>query len=243
MECKGAIANARAPKGSKIFDHFFRCCGSTPSHSAVKSTAANSSWFAPTMCGRSHITMCGESHIGSNLRQRYSRVGAINNKRSTQCQLLILYTCATIRGGAKDISTDDACKVRSAPDGMELGGTRSRVQWGTRCLGHRGAASIHIHRAVANTKGKRKKGGGQNQKWPTSGQGGYITPATCHLGGPHRFRAGGRIRSGSIQKWKILFFGGHAIKRGFQSGGTTSEIAHKWAQWQPEVAKLIFLGK
>ena len=64
--------------------------------------------------------------------------------------------------------------------------------------------------------------GGQNQKWPTSGQGGYITPATwwvptasergaesemahkwarwlhnpCCLGGPHRFRAGGRIRSG-----------------------------------------------
>ena len=64
--------------------------------------------------------------------------------------------------------------------------------------------------------------GGQNHKWPTSGQGGYITPATsgiptasereaesesahlwarwlhnpCHLGGPHRFGAGGRIRSG-----------------------------------------------
>ena len=61
-----------------------------------------------------------------------------------------------------------------------------------------------------------------NQKWPTSGQGGYITPAAwgvptasewrvesevarkwarwlhnpCRLGGPHRFRAGGRIRSG-----------------------------------------------
>ena len=64
--------------------------------------------------------------------------------------------------------------------------------------------------------------GGQNQKWPTSGQGGYITPAAsgvptasergaesevahkwarwlhnpCRLGGPHRFIAGGRIRSG-----------------------------------------------
>ena len=62
---------------------------------------------------------------------------------------------------------------------------------------------------------------GQNQKWPTSGQGGYITLAAwgvstaseqgaesevahnwarwlhnpCRLGGPHRFRAGGRIRS------------------------------------------------
>ena len=64
--------------------------------------------------------------------------------------------------------------------------------------------------------------GGQNQKWPTSGQSGYITPAAwgvptasergteshvahqwarwlhnpCRLGGPHRFRAGGRITRG-----------------------------------------------
>ena len=64
--------------------------------------------------------------------------------------------------------------------------------------------------------------GGQNQKWPTCGQGGYITPAAwgipsasergaesevahlwgrwlhnpCRLGDPLRFRAGGRIRSG-----------------------------------------------
>ena len=64
--------------------------------------------------------------------------------------------------------------------------------------------------------------GGQNQKWPINGQGGYITPATsgirtasereaksevgyewarwlhhpCRLGYPHRFKAGGKIRSG-----------------------------------------------
>ena len=63
---------------------------------------------------------------------------------------------------------------------------------------------------------------GQNQKWPIKGQGVYITPATsgiptaakrgaksevahkwarwlhhrCRLGDPHRFRAGGKIRSG-----------------------------------------------
>ena len=63
---------------------------------------------------------------------------------------------------------------------------------------------------------------GQNKKWPTSGQGGYITPTAlgvptasergaqsevahkwarwlsnpCRLGGPYGFRAGGRIRSG-----------------------------------------------
>ena len=109
VECRGAIANARALKASKIFDHFFRYCGLTPSHSAIKSTTTNSSWFAPTRCGR--------SHVGSNLRQRYLQVEAINNKRSTQCQLLKLYTCATIRGGAKDISMDDASKVRSTPGG------------------------------------------------------------------------------------------------------------------------------
>ena len=66
--------------------------------------------------------------------------------------------------------------------------------------------------------------GGQNQKWPTCGQGGYLTPAIsgiptasergaksevahlwakwllhpCRLGDPHRFRAGGKIRSGPL---------------------------------------------
>ena len=64
--------------------------------------------------------------------------------------------------------------------------------------------------------------GGQNQKWPTSGQSGYINPYIlgiptasepgeksevahkraeslrhpCRLGDPHRFKAGGKIRSG-----------------------------------------------
>ena len=64
--------------------------------------------------------------------------------------------------------------------------------------------------------------GGQNQKWPIHGQGGYITPAAsqipnaiergaksevahkwarwlhhpCCLGDPHRFKVGGKIRSG-----------------------------------------------
>ena len=36
--------------------------------------------------------------------------------------------------------------------------------------------------------------GGQNQWWPTSGQGGYITPAT--LGVRQGFRAGGTITGG-----------------------------------------------
>ena len=36
--------------------------------------------------------------------------------------------------------------------------------------------------------------GGQNQKWPTNGQGGYVEP--CRFGDPHHFKAGGKIRSG-----------------------------------------------
>ena len=66
--------------------------------------------------------------------------------------------------------------------------------------------------------------GGQSQKWPTSGQSGYATPAVsgiptasergaksevahlwakwlrhpCRLGDPHRFKAGGKIRSGPL---------------------------------------------
>ena len=66
--------------------------------------------------------------------------------------------------------------------------------------------------------------GGQNQKWPTCGQSGYVTPAVsgiptatqrgaksevahlwakwlrhpCRLGDAHRFRAGGKIRSGPL---------------------------------------------
>ena len=57
----------------------------------------------------------------------------------------------------------------------------------------------------------------------------------CRLRGPHRFRAGGGIRSGSNQKRKILFFGGRPTKREFQSGATISEIAYSWVQWQSEL--------
>ena len=65
---------------------------------------------------------------------------------------------------------------------------------------------------------------GQNQKWQTCGQSGYVTPAVsgiltaaergaksevahlwakwlrhpCRLGDPHRFRAGGKVRSGPL---------------------------------------------
>ena len=41
----------------------------------------------------------------------------------------------------------------------------------------------------------RFRAGGQNQKWPTSGPGGYITPAA--LGVPTASERGGKITSGA----------------------------------------------
>ena len=127
--------------------------------------------------------------------------------------------------------------------------------------------------------------GEQNQKWPKSGQGGYITPAAwevptaseqgaeselahkwarwlhnpCRLGGPHRVRAGGRIRSGpqvgkvatypvppwgspplqsegQNQKWPTSGQGGYMTPAASgvptaSERGAESEVAHKWARW------------
>ena len=92
--------------------------------------------------------------------------------------------------------------------------------------------------------------GGQNQKWPTYGQNGYVTPAVseiptasergaksevahkrakwlchpCRLGDPHRFRAGGKIRRGPLVGKKAI---SPLLSRGSQplrSGGQN----HKW---------------
>ena len=100
--------------------------------------------------------------------------------------------------------------------------------------------------------------GGQNQKWPTSGQIGYLTPAVsgsptaaergaesevahkwanwlphpCRIGEPHRCRAGGRIRSGpqvgKLATSPLPYRGAPPL----QSGGEL-EVAHKWANWLP----------
>ena len=129
--------------------------------------------------------------------------------------------------------------------------------------------------------------GGQNQKWPTSGQSGYLTPAVsgsptaaergaksevahkwakwlphpCRIGEPHRFRAGGKIRSGpqvgKVATSPLPYRGAPPLQSGGQnqkwptsgrsgyltpavSGsptaserGAISEVAHKWAKWLP----------
>ena len=101
------------------------------------------------------------------------------------------------------------------------------------------------------------QGGEQNQKWPTSRQNGYVTPAVsgiptasergaksevahlwakgmrhpCRLGDPHRFRAEGKITSGPLVGQMAM---SPLPSRGsppLQSGGAKSEVAHKWAKW------------
>ena len=106
--------------------------------------------------------------------------------------------------------------------------------------------------------------GGQNQKWPTSGQSGYLTPAVsgiptasergaksekaqkwakwlphpCRIGDPHRFRAGGKIRSGpqvgKVATSPLPYWGSPPL----QSGGGKSEVAHKWAKWLPHPCRI-----
>ena len=70
---------------------------------------------------------------------------------------------------------------------------------------------------------------GQNQKWPTSGQGGYITPTA--YGFPSASERGDKIRSGAqvghvatkpLPPWRSPT----ASKR-----GAKTEVAHKWARW------------
>ena len=134
--------------------------------------------------------------------------------------------------------------------------------------------------------------GGQNQKWPTSGQIGYLTPAVsgsptalergakstvadkwakwrphpCRIGVPHRFRAGGKIRSGpqggKVATSPLPYRGAPPLQSGGQnqkwptsgqsgyltpavSGsptaaerGAKSEVAHKWANWLPHPCRI-----
>ena len=68
---------------------------------------------------------------------------------------------------------------------------------------------------------------GENQKWPTSGQNGYITPAFLGLSNAHQ---GEKIRNGpqvGTMPTSPLPSRGSPMP----SKGRKSEMAHKWAQW------------
>ena len=67
-----------------------------------------------------------------------------------------------------------------------------------------------------------------NQKWPTRGQGGYITPAAC---GSPPLQIGGQN-----QKWPTSGQGGYITPPtsripSASDQWTKSEVAHKWARW------------
>ena len=105
--------------------------------------------------------------------------------------------------------------------------------------------------------------GGQNQKWPTSGQIGYLTPAVsgipaasqrgaksevahkwanwlphpCRIGDPRRYRAG--AKSEVAHKWAKWL--PHPCRIGDPRryrAGAKSEVAHKWANWLPHPCRI-----
>ena len=107
------------------------------------------------------------------------------------------------------------------------------------------------------------KAWGQNQKWPTSGQSGYLTPAVsgiptasepgaklevadkwanwlphpCRIGDPHRFRPG--AKSEVAHKWAKWL--PHPCRLGDPTAserGAKSKVAHKWAKWLPHPSRI-----
>ena len=70
--------------------------------------------------------------------------------------------------------------------------------------------------------------GGENQWWPTSGPGGYITPAAS---GSLALQSGGHN-----QKWPTSGPGGYITRAAWavptaSERGRESKVAHKWAGW------------
>ena len=121
---------------------------------------------------------------------------------------------------------------------------------GTHCGRLLRACLSAIHTAcledtVANTKGKRKKEGGQNQKWPRGDPqvraGGAESEVAhkwagwlhnpCRLGGSPPLQSGGQN-----QKWPTSGPGGYISLAALgvptaSQRGAESELAHVWAMW------------
>ena len=77
--------------------------------------------------------------------------------------------------------------------------------------------------------------GGQNQKWPTSGQIGYLTPAVSGI--PTAAERG--AESEVAHKWAKWL--PHPCRLGIPSAaerGAKSEVAHKWAKWLPHPCRI-----
>ena len=65
----------------------------------------------------------------------------------------------------------------------------------------------------------------------------------CRLGGPHRFRAGGRIKSGISQKWKIIIFWGPRNKAWISEWGDNIRNSPQVGPVAVRSGKTYFLGK
>ena len=82
----------------------------------------------------------------------------------------------------------------------------------------------------------RLRAGGQNQKWPTCGQNGYLTPSISGI--PTASQRGDKIRSGPLVGKMAT---SPLPSRGsppLRSGGTKSQMAHLWAKWLPHPCRL-----
>ena len=129
-------------------------------------------------------------------------------------------------------------------------------------MAHKWAKWLH-HPCCLGDPHRFREGGGGDQRCPTKGQSGYVTRAIsgiptalergggggvksdvahlwatwlhhpCRIGAPHRFRAGGKIRSGPIigkvATSPLPSRGSPPLESG--EGGGESEVAHKWAKW------------
>ena len=127
--------------------------------------------------------------------------------------------------------------------------------WGFPTASERGAESEVAHLPPVGSPPLQS--GGQNQKWPTSGQGGYITPAArgfptalergaksevahkwarwlhnpCRLGGFPPLQSGGQNH-----RWPTSGQGGYITPAAWgvptaSDRWAESEVAHKWARW------------
>ena len=78
--------------------------------------------------------------------------------------------------------------------------------------------------------------GGQNEKWPTSGQSGCLAPAVSGI--PTASERGGKVRSGpQVGKVATSPLPYRGIPTALERGAK-SEVAHKWAKWLPHLCRI-----
>ena len=115
------------------------------------------------------------------------------------------------------------------------GGYITPAAWGVPTASKRGAESEVAHKRArwlynpCRLGGSpRLQSGGHNHRWPTSGQGGNMTPAAW---GSPPLHSGGEN-----QRWPTSGQGGYITPAAWgvptaSKRGAESEVAHKWARW------------